>query len=1228
MTSGTEDKLRQYLRRVTLDLGQTRQRLREVEDRLQEPIAVVGMACRYPGGVRGPEDLWALVTEGRDAIGEFPADRGWDLDALYDPDPANPGTSYVRNGGFVYDADRFDAAFFGISPREALAMEPQQRLLLETAWELLERAGIEPLTLKGSPTGVYAGAGLPGVGAPQIERSEGHLLTGNALSVLSGRVAFTLGLEGPAISVDTACSSSLVALHLACHGLRQGECSLALAGGVTVLATPFMFTEFSRQRGLSPDGRCKPFAEAADGTGFAEGAGLVLLERLSDAQRNGRRILAVIRGSAINQDGASNGLTAPKGPSQERVIRQALAAAGLSPSEIDVVEAHGTGTRLGDPIEAGALLAAYGADRDRPLWLGSVKSNIGHTQGAAGVAGVIKMVLALRHGRLPATLHVDRPSTHVDWSSGAVRLLTEPVDWTPGAGVRRAAVSAFGMSGTNAHLILEEAPAGPRPEPGPEPGVVPWVVSGRDEAALRDQAVALRARVAADPEVSSADVGWSLATTRSAFAHRAVLIGERREELLAGLAALAADETAPGLICPGGPAESGGSAGWLFSGQGSQWPGMGAELHGRFPVFAQAFDEVCALLDPHLEHPLRQVMWDGTPGLLDHTTYTQAGLFALQVALARLLGSLGQRPDVLIGHSIGEVAAAHVAGVFDLQDACRLVAARATLMGRLPEGGAMAAIHTGADQLADGLARYGGRVAVAALNAPNSTVISGPADLVAELTREIAASGRKTTMLRVSHAFHSPLMEPVLDDFRRAIEDVAFHEPEIPIISNLTGLPADERIATPGYWAEHIRSPVRFHPAVSHVAPDTGVFLELGPDPVLSAAVEQTLDHDGSAHRPLVAATLTRKRAEVPAFTEMLGRLHTRGRDVDWAAWYGPGRRVVDLPTYAFQRRRFWPERGPGGDATGLGLTPGGHPLLAASVDLAGQDTHVLTGRLSATGWLADHRVLGTLLAPGAALVEWALRAADEAGAGAVAEVVLREPLVLPDAGGVRVQVVIDRADGEIQIYSRPDAAGDWVCNATGALGPAPDAPPSLGDWPPEGAEEVEIDGFYERTAAAGYDYGPAFRGLRAVWRDGADLLAEVVLPEAAGEGFAIHPALLDAALHPGLLIDEADDAVWLPFAWTDVALWATDARHVRVRLTPLQREGAGERTLRLTMTDPLGGPVLSVGSVVLRPVEPARLRARREHGLFTLDWAPVEAAQDAPVPWAALGPSGLTGVL
>ncbi|MFD0690920.1 type I polyketide synthase [Actinomadura fibrosa] len=1186
--------------------------------RTDDPIAIVSMACRYPGGVKSPEDLWELVASGRDAIGGFPSDRGWDLERLFAPDPGRAGTSRTREGGFLYEAGEFDAAFFGISPREALAADPQQRLLLETAWETIERAGIAPTSLAGTPTGVFTGvmyhdyASGAADGDPKLE---GYVMPGVG-SAVPGRVAYTLGLEGPAVTVDTACSSSLVAVHLAADALRRGECDLALAGGVAVMATPGLFVGFSRQGGLAPDGRCKSFAAAADGTGWGEGVGLLLLERLSDARRNGHRVLAVVRGSAVNQDGASNGFTAPNGPSQERVIAAALASAGLTTADVDTVEAHGTGTTLGDPIEAQALLATYGQGRapERPLWLGSIKSNIGHTQAAAGVAGVIKMVMAMRHGTLPASLHIDEPSPHVDWSSGEVRLLTEPVPWTGDDRPRRAGVSSFGASGTNAHVIIEEAggaasgdeagPAGTGPVERRPAGAVPWVVSARSRAALEAQA-ALLAGVEGEP----VDVGWSLLRSRASFEHRAVAVGSAREELAAELAAAAGTPVEPVA----------GEQVWLFSGQGSQRVGMGAGLYERFPLFAAAFDEVCDLLDPYLERPLKQVAFSGPAEVLDHTAYAQAALFAVQVGLARLLGSMGLRPDAVVGHSIGEIAAAHVAGVLDVENAARLVGARASLMGRLPAGGAMVAVQAGIDEVAvpEG-------VSVAALNTPDSTVLSGPADLVDRVAAGWRERGRKTRRLRVSHAFHSALMDPMLEEFADAIGGLPFAAPSIPLISNVTGEAADARIAGPEYWVRQVREPVRFHPAVARLADRTGVFLELGPDPVLATAVQHTVD-DARA-----LAVLDRKRPDATALGQALGRLHAGGIDVDWSPWFptDPPPRLVDLPTYPFQRRKHWlaAARGGTGDATGLGLDPAGHPLLGAAMRLADGDTHVLTGRLPAAdggGWLTEHRVLDTALLPGTALVECALRAAGEAGCSGVEELTLRAPLVLAASGGLPIQVVVSppEADGRrpMRLFSRP---GDqWVCHAEGVLAPEPSGTAEAlgGQWPPANAEPLPVDGFYERVAAAGYAYGPAFQGMRAVWRDGADLLAEVVLPEEAGEpgGFALHPALLDAALHPALLAGgpggPGGEGAYLPFIWSGVSLWAREARSVRVRLTPVEPDG-----LRVTVTDAAGAPVLGVERLVLRPADPAQFRSpsRGVDGLFEVAWTPArEPAASAPVP-------------
>ncbi len=1274
----------------------------------EEPIAIVGMSCRYPGGVRSPEDLWRFVLSEGDAVSELPRNRGWDLEGLYDPDPDNIGTSYTRHGGFVEDAVEFDAGFFSIPPREARAMDPQQRLFLEGAWEAFEDAGIDPTSLRGSATGVYAG--VVSVFTPDEERFvgseelEGFWMTGSCASVISGRVSYALGLEGPAVSVDTASSSSLVAMHMACQALRAGECSLALAGGVTVLATPGAFIYFSRQRGLSPDGRCKSFAAAADGTGWAEGVGLVLLEPLSLARRNGHRVLGLVRASATNQDGASNGLTAPNGTSQERVIQQALRSGGLASADVDAVEAHGTGTKLGDPIEARALLATYGQGRcaGRPLYLGSVKSNVGHTHAAAGVAGVIKMVQALRHEVLPKTLHVDEPTPHVDWSAGAVELLREAVPWPAGEHPRRAGVSAFGVSGTNAHVIIEEAPSEDRateqaPLGAGEPAsittaVVPWVISARGTPALRAQAERLRAHVLGDPRADVRDVGLSLAASRAALRDRAVVLGASREELLAALQALARGEPAAGVL-RGSAGDGPQRLAFLFTGQGSQRVGMGAELYGAFPAFARTFDEVCAHLDAHLGRSLRAVVMGESataeppePGLLDDTAFAQAGLFALEVALFELLASWGVKPDFVMGHSIGELTAAYVAGVFSLADACRLVAARGRLMGGLPVGGAMVAVGISEEEAAQSLVGFEGRVAIAGINSPSSVVLSGEEQAVLELAEVWRTRGRQTKRLRVSHAFHSPLMETMLAEFAQIAASVSFQAPTIPLVCNVTGELATEALCAPEYWVRHVRETVRFGAGVELLA-QRGVrsFLELGPDGVLSGLVAECLaagtgggevqtqelasgprDSEVVADTDTVAAVpvLRAGRGETSSLLAALAQLWAGGCTVDWVRLFdGSGARCVSLPTYAFQRERFWVESNEAarGDLAAIGQAPAGHPLLGAAVAMAAGEGWLFTGRLSLRDqpWLADHAVMGSTLLPGSVFLELALHVGDRLGVGCVQELTLLVPLLLDEDHDVQLQVTLAEAEDSgaraFDIYSRAgtgatlDGApqGEWVHHAegmlvpqesrSGAVLPEHEGVASLAaDWPPVGAEPLLLDDAYERLADWGLDYGPAFRGLRRLWRRGEELFAEVALGEdertRAGL-FGVHPALLDAALHaiclelPGMAT--AGGVLRLPFSWSDVELFVSGASVLRARFAPLGPDGVS-----LALADEHGTAVAVAQSLVVRDFTGGQLAGARLGGdtVFGLDWVALPtqtASAPAPDEWVVLGADGgLAGAL
>ncbi len=1168
-----------------------------------EPIAIIGMACRYPGGVRSAEDLWDLVADGRDAMGGFPDDRGWDLEKLYDPDPESRGTSYVREGGFLYDAGDFDAEFFGISPREAVAMDPQQRLLLETAWEAIERAGLDRATLKGSDTGVFAGLTIFDYLALVGEQStevEGYIGTGNLGCVASGRVSYVLGLEGPAMTLDTGCSSSLVAIHQAAHALRQGECSLALAGGATVMATPGAFIEFSLQRGLAQDGRCKPFAAAADGTGWAEGVGLVVLERLSEARRNGHRVLALIRGSAINQDGTSNGLTAPNGQAQQRVIRQALANSRLSAEDIDAVEAHGTGTTLGDPIEANALLATYGQERpgERPLWLGSVKSNIGHAQASAGVAGVIKTVMALRNELLPRSLHIDAPTPHVQWEGSGVQLLSEAVPWARGERPRRAGVSAFGISGTNAHVILEEAPLSEEAASVEEPGLVPWVVSARSEAALGEQV-----RRLGELEATASEVGWSLATTRSVFEHRAVVVGE---DMVSGVAG----DIGPGPVL-------------VFPGQGSQWVGMGAQLLNESLVFTARIAECERALAPHVDWSLTDVLRGG--GDLDRVDVVQPVLWAVMVSLAAVWEDYGVRPAAVLGHSQGEIAAACVAGVLSLSDAARIVAVRSDALRQLQGRGDMASIGAGPDEVRALIGDERPGVSVAVVNSASSTVISGPPADVAAVVAEAEARGLRARLIDVGYASHNAQIDQLAEELTERLAEVRpVAESDIAFYSTVTASRIDTGTLTAEYWVTNLREQVRFSDTLTTLHQDGyRLFIEASPHPVLTLPMEETL---GTG---TVVPTLRRDHGTVKQLTLAAAQAFTAGADIDWRRWFPavPPPRVVDLPTYAFQHQRYWLDgrRGVAGDPTGFGLVPAGHPLLGAVVELADGDSRLLTGRLAARdqAWLAEHQVMDRVLLPGSAFVELALQAAARTGCDEVVELTLHTPLVFGDEGAVDLQVVVGAAEGDgrrsVAVHARPVGEDAWTRHAAGVVAQAgADAGEFAfgGVWPPPGAVPVGGGDPYGELASYGYEFGDASRGLVGVWRVGEELFAEVALGEVEGGRagrYQVHPVLFDSVLHAVVLdavgSSAASGDVLLPFDWSGLRVFVPGAERLRVRVVRV----AADR-LTLSAVDEHGVAALELESLTVRPVAARQIvgaRAERD-ALFRLVWGEAEVATSA----------------
>ncbi|WP_314225530.1 type I polyketide synthase [Streptomyces zaehneri] len=1199
--SAPYEKVVEALRASLEEVGSLKKQNRQLLEASGEPVAVVGMACRLPGGVAGPEDLWRLVSEGRDGMSGFPSDRGWDLEGVFDSAPGQAGAPYVPRGGFLYDAGEFDAGFFGISPREALAMDPQQRLLLETSWEALEQAGIDPGTLKGQEVAVFSGVmGSDYFAGGNVHSELGGIGTGAASSVASGRVSYVFGFEGPAVTVDTACSSSLVAIHLAAQALRQGECSLALAGGAKVMATPGAFEAFSRHGGLSLDGRCKSYADAADGTGWAEGVGVVVLERLSEARRRGHRVLAVIRGSAVNQDGASNGLTAPNGPSQQRVIRKALANAGLSPADVDVVEGHGTGTVLGDPIEAQALIATYGQDRpeDRPLWLGSLKSNIGHTQAAAGVAGVIKMVEALRHGVMPPTLHVDAPSAKVDWTAGAVELLTESREWPDTGRPRRAGVSSFGVSGTNAHLILEQAPQEQPavPEPvrpglaGTNEGVVPLVVSARSAGSLAGQAERLASFVESS-EVSLPDVAAALVAQRALLSQRAVVVAGSRGEALAGLEALARGESHPGVVT--GSVSALGGAGkvvFVFPGQGSQWTGMGRELLDSSPVFAERVAECAVALGRWVDWSLVDVLrGDVGAGLLERVDVVQPASFAVMVGLAAVWASVGVVPDAVVGHSQGEIAAACVAGVLSLEDAAQVVAVRSQVIaGSLAGRGGMASVALSETEAVERLARWSGRVEVAAVNSPSSVVIAGDAEALDEALDVLVAEGVRVRRVAVDYASHTRHVEAIEEILGEAFSDIRAQAPLVPFCSTVTGEWVREAgVLDGGYWYRNLRGQVRFGPAIADLlAGGHTVFVESSAHPVLVQPVSEIVDQAGT--EAVVGGSLRRGDGGLSRLLTSMAELFVRGVPVDWAGVLPASAAAtqVDLPTYAFDHQHYWLRSAPVVDAVALGQAGADHPLIGAVVGRPDSGGFMTTSRWSVDGhpWLGDHTVGDVVVVPSAALVELAIRFGDEVGSPVVEELTVDRPVLLPLRGGRAVQMTVGEADEQgrrpVEVYSRPDNASldaVWTRHAHGTLVPGPVTPSTSG----------------------------------ATWPTGGSA-ADVALDKSVGDAdrYGLHPALLDAAVRSAF----PDENV-IATRWSGVTLLASGAAAVRVRTA---RDATGGTRLEVSHAN--GAPVLCADVVVAEPFSPERAEGEEASvpgALFLVDWvelslSPGEVTEDA----------------
>lgn len=1261
------------LKRALAALKEMRSRLEAIEQARKEPIAIIGMSCRFPGGADDPDRYWQLLYNGVYTINEIPADR-WDIQAFYDQDRNEPGKMATRRGSFLDRVDEFDPFFFGISPREVANMDPQQRLLLELSWEALENAGLPPDKIAGSQTGVFLGLS-PGDYLRLVfadpRRVDAYSGTGNNNGAAAGRLSYQLGLHGPSFTIDTACSSSLVALHLARQSLLARECDMALVASANLVLAPGLHIAFSKANMLSSGGLCKTFDEGADGYVRGEGGGMIIIKRLSTALADGDNILALIRGSAVNQDGRSNGLTAPNGLAQEACVRTALSNSGIRPEQVSYVEAHGTGTSLGDPIEVMGLSAVFSEDRspDNPLLIGSVKTNIGHLEPASGLAGLIKVILSMQHQELPPHLHLKTPNPHIPWDGLSFKIPTEPTSWPAGNEPRIAGISSYGFGGTNAHVILEEPPSLPVETASVEPErpLHLLTLSARNEEALMALADRYGQYMTTHPDVSLADIGFTASTGRTHFTHRLALVAETTEQAQNKLAAFFAGQWLPGVVSGVAETTEPPAVAFLFTGQGSQYAGMGRQLYETQPVFRNALDQCDELLRPYLEQPLLSVIYPeaDTPALLDETAYTQPALFSLEYALAELWRSWGIEPAAVMGHSVGEYVAACLAGVFTLEDGLKLIAERGRLMQALPKDGTMASVQASEADVLAILAPYAASVSIAAINGPQSIVLSGERGAIEALLEQFKAKGVKSKALVVSHAFHSPLMEPILDRFEQFARQITFNAPRLPLISNVTGrmIEVDE-IPGPTYWREHIREAVRFADAMVTLHEyNYKLFLEVGPSPTLLAMGRRCIPEEAGVWLP----SLRQGRDDWQQLLTSLGTLYTHGAAVDGDGFdRGYSRQRVMLPTYPFQRQRYWYRDDIGYDernVTTVGLVEGKeqnpilHPMLGRRLRSILKDiqfeNQISYQRLP---FLFDHQLYGTVVVPGAAFMEMGLAAAAATFGSdgyRLENVTIQEPLILQDEGARTVQLVLTPQDSDQTSFQLASFIGEdkWRTHTTGTIRVGPDHQSAMLDE--IGLEtiqgrcqkEIDVAVFYDKLREIGLDYGPHFQGVNQLWRGDNEALAQVRLPESiiaeAGE-YQLHPALLDACFHPGLLLctlpslgstEPASDVeanIYIPFGFDRFAVYRRSPSQVWSHVTTPALEGdAGGREVYkadLRFYDDEGQLVAEVAGMYLKKAPRAALRRAMQpnfdNWMYEIDWQlqtraePVVSQPDQPGDW------------